>query len=40
MFGWFKKKESAVPLSTVPLLSIIDKGSYEENDPFQLYTKI
>lgn len=29
MFSWFKKKESTVPLS-----SIIEKGSYEENDPF------
>lgn len=29
MFSWFKKKES-----TLPLLSIIEKGSYEENDPF------
>lgn len=34
MFGWFKKKESTAPLSTVQLLSIIEKGSYEENDPF------
>ena len=29
MFSWFKKKES-----TLPLLTIIEKGSYEENDPF------
>lgn len=29
MFSWFKKKESAVPL-----LSLIKKGFYEENDPF------